>query len=148
MKNNLGTVWPPIDLAQQGTRYNDSSPLARAIGYKLSLVCMSHKQTKGAFSFNRASGPLRTGRSLHLIWRRTMDSRPPFTPNEYVGHAIPDYFGANQWCRTRVSRNGHHSLLITSQESQLAIQFFHYRLPFFPVQLHAVSRVNVVAKSN
>jgi len=85
---------------------------------------------------------------LRLIWRRTTDPRPLFTPNRYVGWAIPDYFGANQWCQTCVSGNGSHSLLITSKESQFAIQFFHYTLPFFPVRLRAVSRVNIVAKSN
>jgi len=41
-----------------------------------------------------------------------------------------------------------HSLLITSNESQFAIQLFHYRLPLFPVQLHAVSWVKIFAKSN
>jgi len=44
--------------------------------------------------------------------------------------------------------NNNHSWPITSSESQLAIQFFYYRLPLFPVQVHAVSGVNIVAKSN
>ena len=55
---------------------------------------------------------------------------------------------AYQWCRTCLSGNGNYSLLITSKGSQLAIQFFHYRLPLFPVQLCTVSRVNIVVKSN
>jgi len=46
-----------------------------------------------------------------------------------------------------VSGNDNHSLLITLKESQLAIQFFHCRLPLCPVQLPAVSRVNIVANS-
>ena len=54
---------------------------------------------------------------------------------------------ANHWCRTCVSGNNH-SLLITSKEIQLPIQFFHYRLPVGPVQIRAVSRVNILAKSN
>ena len=103
---------------------------------------------KGAFPLHRTSGPLRTGHNLRLIWRRTLDPRPLFTPNRCVERSIPDYFGANQWCRMCVSGSDNHSLLITSKESQLAIQFFHYRLPLCPVQLRAVGRVNVVAKSN
>jgi len=87
-------------------------------------------------------------RSLRLIWRPTLDPRPLFTPNRSIGRAIPDYFGANQWCRTCVSGNNNHSLLITSKESQFTIQFFHYRLLLCPVQLRAVSRVDIVAKSN
>ena len=39
-------------------------------------------------------------------------------------------------------------LLITSKESQLAIQFSHYRLPLFPVQLCAVSREDIAANSS
>jgi len=103
---------------------------------------------KGAFSLHRASGPPQTGRSLRLIRRLTLDPRSLFTPNWSAGRAIPDYFGANQWCRTSVSRNDNHSLLITWKESQLAIQFFHYRLPLSSVQLCAVNRVNIVPKSN
>ena len=38
MKNNLETVWPPIDLAKHGLGYNDHPLLTRVIGYKLSLV--------------------------------------------------------------------------------------------------------------
>ena len=74
--------------------------------------------------------------------------RPPFSPNRSVGRAIPDYFGANQWCRTRVSGNDNHSLFITSKKSQFAIQLFHYRLPLCLAQLRAVSRMNIIAKSN
>jgi len=92
---------------------------------------------------SRMSDLPRTERCLHLIWRRTLDLKPPFTPNRSVGRAIPDYVGANQWCR-----NDHHSLLITLKKSQLAIQFFHYMLPLCPVQLRAVSRVSIVTKSN
>jgi len=103
---------------------------------------------KGAFLLHRASGLPRTRRSLRLIRRRTLDSRPVFTPNRSVGRAIPDYFGANQWCRTCVSGNNNHALLIMSKVSQLAIQFFHYKLPLCPVQLRAVIRVGIVAKSN
>jgi len=77
-----------------------------------------------------------------------MYPRAFFTPNRSVGRAIPYSFGANQWGRTGVSGNDNHSLLITSKESQFTIQFFHYRLPLCPVQLRAVSWVNVVAKSN
>jgi len=99
--------------------------------------------------FHSIGHPIQTGRSLRLIWRRTLDSMPFFTLNRSVRQAIPDYFGANQWCRTLFfSRNGNHSLLIISKKSQLVIQFFHYRLPLFPVKLRAVSRVNIVAKSN
>jgi len=85
---------------------------------------------------------------LRLIWRRTLDPRPLFTPNRSVGRTIPDYFGADQWCWTCVSKNSNHFLPITSKESQLAIQFFHYRLPLCPMQLGAVSREYIVAKSN
>ena len=77
-----------------------------------------------------------------------MDPRLLFTPNRSVGHTISDHIGANQWYRTCVSGNDNHSLLITSIESQLAIQFFLYRLPLCPVQVRAVSQVNIVAKSN
>jgi len=86
--------------------------------------------------------------SLRPNGRQTLDPRPLFTPNRSVGHAILDYFGAYQWCRTCVFENGSFSLPITSKESQLAIQFFHYKLPLFPVQLCAVSRVNIFAKPN
>jgi len=34
------------------------------------------------------------------------------------------------------------------KKSLFAIQFFHYRLPLRPAQLPAISRVNIVAKSN
>ena len=74
--------------------------------------------------------------------------RTLFTPNRSVGRAITDNFGANQWGWTDVSGNDNHSSLITSKESQFAIQFFHYRLPLCPVQLRAVSRVNIVTESN
>jgi len=47
-----------------------------------------------------------------------------------------------------VSGNGNHFLLMISKESQSTIQFFHYRLPLFPVQIRAVSQVNIVVKSN
>ena len=77
---------------------------------------------KGTFSLYWASSPPRIGCSLYLIWCQTLDQRPLFTPNRSVH---PDYFGANRWCRTCVSGNGNHSLLITSKESQIAIQFFH-----------------------
>ena len=72
-----------------------------------------------------------------LVWLgpRTYP-RALFTPNRSVGHAIPDNFGANQWGRTGVSGNDN------------AIQFFHYRLLLCPVQLCAVSWVNIVVKSN
>ena len=76
---------------------------------------------KGVFSLHWTSGLPRTGRSLRLIWRWTLDPKPLFTPNGSVGRAIPDYFGANQWCRTCVSGNENHPLLITSKESLLAI---------------------------
>jgi len=92
------------------------------------------RSNKGAFSLHQMSGPLRTGHSLLLIWS--------------VGRMIPDYFETNQWCRTCVSRNDNDSLPITSKEIQLAILFFHYRLPLCPVQLCAGSWVNIVAKSN
>ena len=84
--------------------------------------------------FEPMSGPPWTGCSLRLTHL--------FTPNRAVRHAIPDHFGANQWCWTCVSGNGNHSLLITSEESQLAIHFFHYRLPLFPEQVHAASWQN------
>ena len=106
------------------------------------------KQPKGAFSLHPTSVLPLIGRSLCLIWRLTLDLRPLFTPNRSAGCAIPDYFGANQWCRTCVSGNDDHSLLITAKESQFASQLFHYRLPLCPVQLCAVSRVNIVAKAN
>jgi len=61
---------------------------------------------------------------------------------------IQDYVGANQCCRTCVSGHGNHSLLTSSKGSQLAIQFFHYRLSLFPVQLRVVSWVDIIAKSN
>jgi len=69
-------------------------------------------------------------------------------PQKWSEALQTDYFGANQLGRTCVSGNDNHSLLITSKESQFAIQFFQYRLPLYPVQLHAVSRVNIIAKSN
>jgi len=47
-------------------------------------------------------------------------------------------------CRTCVFGNCNRSLHITSKGSQLAIQFFHYRLLLFPVQLRAVSHSNPV----
>ena len=97
---------------------------------------------------SRMSDLPRTERCLHLIWRRTRDPRALFTSNSSVGRAIPDYFEANQWCRTCVSGNGNHSLLITSKESQITIQSFHYRLPLFSVELLAVNRVNIATKSN
>ena len=104
--------------------------------------------SKGAFSLHWASGPPQIGRSLCLTLRRTLDPRPLFTPNRFVGCAIPDYFGANQWCRTCVSVNSNHSLPTTSKESQHTVYSFHYLLPLFLVQLRAVSRVNIVAKSD
>jgi len=93
--------------------------------------------------------PVRLGPDAGLVWlgRRTYP-RPLFTPNRSVGCAIPDNFGTNQWGRAGVSENDNHSLFITSKESQFAIQFFHYWLPLCPVQLRAVSWVNIVAKSN
>ena len=111
------------------------------------LIALSTK-AKGAYSLHRASGLPQTGCSLCQVWLRTLDPRPLFIPNRSVGRTIPECFGANQWYRTCVSRNGNHSLLITSKESQLASQFFYYRLPLCPAQLPAVSRVNIVAKSN
>jgi len=92
---------------------------------------------------------VRLGPDARLVWlgRRTYLGAL-FTPNRSVGRTIPDNFGANQWGRTGVSGKDNHSLLITSKESQFAIQFFHYRLPLCPVQLCAGSWVNIVAKSN
>jgi len=95
------------------------------------------------------------GRLVHLrpdaglVWvRHRTYPRALLTPNGSVGCAIPDNCGANQLGRNGVSGNDNHSLLITSKESQFAIQFFHYRLPLCPVQLSVVSWVNIVAKSN
>ena len=45
MKNNLESAWPPIDLVWQDTGYDDRSPLARAIAYKLSLVYITYELT-------------------------------------------------------------------------------------------------------
>jgi len=42
-KNNLESAWPPMDLAKQGTEYNDRPPLARAIACNSSSVWMSNK---------------------------------------------------------------------------------------------------------
>jgi len=106
------------------------------------------KETKGAFWLHWVSSLPRTGCSLRLISRRTLDPRPLLTPNRSAGRVLPDYFGSNQWCGTCVSGYGNHSLLINSKESQVAVQFFHYRVPLLPVQLCAVSRMNIVAKSN
>jgi len=99
--------------------------------------------------FRSIGRPVRLGPDAGLVWlgRRTYP-RAIFTPNRSVRRSIPDNFGANQWGRAGVSRNDNHPLLITSKESQFAIQFFHYRLPLCPVQLRAVSWVNIGAKSN
>ena len=72
-------------------------------------------------------------------------SKAPLHSKQIRRTRIPFYFKANQWCRTCISRNDNYSLLITSKENQLTIQSFHYRLPNCPVQLLAVSRVNIVA---
>ena len=117
------------------------------------LVCPT--KSLNVFPLHRTSGSPRLVRlvrsasdrtQFRLIWHRTLDPRPLFTPHRFVRRAIPDYFGANQWCRICVSGNDNHSLLITAKEIKVAIHCFHYRLPLCPVQLCAVSRVNVVAK--
>lgn len=59
-------------------------------------------------------------------------SEDPFS-NGCVRDGISGYFGANQWCRTYVSWQP--LLVIISEESQSAIQVFHYMLLLFPVQL-------------
>ena len=71
----------------------------------------------------------------------------PFHSEQIRRTRIP-WLLQSQWCLPCASGNDNHSLLITSKESQPAIQFFHYMLPLCPVQLRAVSRVNIVAKSN
>jgi len=91
--------------------------------------------------FFTPSGVRSASDRMRLIWRQTLDPRPLFIQNRAAGRVITVYFGANRWGRT-------HSLLITSKESQLAIQFFHYRLPLISVQLRAVGRKNIVVKSN
>jgi len=130
-------------------KYNELLNVNRPLLLRFSSLsrfrCMVHLR---CFLPNRTSGPPRTGRSLRLIWRRSLDPRPLFTPNRSARRAIPDYFGANQWWRTCVSRNDNHSLLITSKESQLAIQFFHYMLPLCSIyNFVLLRRVNIVAKS-
>jgi len=55
---------------------------------------------------------------LRLIWRRPWIRGPLFTSNWSIGSAILDCFGANRWCRTCVSGNGNHFLVIISKESQ------------------------------
>jgi len=98
--------------------------LSVTILYLMIIYLLSERRpilSYGTFSLHRVSGRPRTGCSLRLVWRRTLDPRPLFTPNRSVGRVIPDYFRANQWCRTCVSGNGNHSLLITSTESQLVI---------------------------
>jgi len=75
-------------------------------------------------------------------------SDTPFNFKQICRARYPGLLWSQAWCQTCVSGNDNHSLLITLKESQLAIQFLHYRLPLCPVQFRAVRRVNIVAKSN
>jgi len=121
------------------------------LGHIVSYIrLISGPQGVALWCFSTPFGHLvHLGLDARLVWfGRRMYPRAFFTPNRSVARAIPDNCGANQWGRTGVSGNDNHSLLITSKESQFAIQFFHYRLPLCPVQLCAVSWVNIVAKSN
>jgi len=116
--------------------------------YCHSMVRMEKLYNLGAFSLFRASGPPRTGAIRVWYGVAPWIRGPLFIPNGSVGRAIPDYFRANQCGRTCVPGNGNHFLLITSREGRLAIQFFHYWLPLFPLQPCAGIWVNIVAKSN
>jgi len=131
---------PPRSILHHAQSYTTLHPTPRSIlHHAISYTTLHPTSCIRSYILH----PPRTGCSLRLIWHRTSDFH-----SKQICRAIPDYFGANQWCRTSVSGNDNHSLLITSKESQFAIQFFHYRLPFCPVQLCDVSRVNIVAKSN
>ena len=89
--------------------------------------------------FHYIGRPIRLGSNAVCIWFG-------------VRCAIPDYFGANQWCRTCVSGNDNHSLLIISKEGQLAIQWVNIvvksnKFPFPLVLVWDRKRVNVARYS-
>ena len=85
------------------------------------------------------SGLPRPGCSLRLIWRWTLSLQTD--PSDARSRITEEPISGASW-------NGNQFVLIISKENQSTIQFFHYRLSLFPVQLHTVSQVNVVAKSN
>ena len=116
----------------------------------LYILHSSGETVKVSFHFHSIRRPVRLRPNAVCAWFDIGPwiRGPLFTPDGSAGRAIPDYFGANQWCRTCVSGNGNHFQLIISKENQSNIEFFHCRLPLFPMQLHAVSRLNIVAKSN
>ena len=72
----------------------------------------------------------------------------PFHSKQIRRTLDPGWLWSQSMGPNRCFRKRHDSLLITSKESQFTIQCFHYRLPLCPVQLRAVSWVNIVAKSN
>jgi len=81
-------------------------------------VCGSKYSLKGPF--HSIWHPIRLGPGAICVWIgiETYIREPLFTPNGSVRHAIPDYFGANQWCPACVSGSGNHFILIIWQESQ------------------------------
>ena len=132
-------------LSVQDTGPTGASPLLGRTGKSHNLELSPHNLYT-LLSILSWEAP-RSVKALFLsIGRPLVCSR--FTLNRSGRRAIPDYVAVNQWCWTCVSRNGNHFLLMNSKESQFAIQFIHYRLPLCPVQLCAVSRADIVAKSN
>jgi len=97
----------------------------------------------GTFSLHLASGSPRPGCSSRLIWCRTLDLKTPFCSKQIRGTRDLVFLWGHSAMPNPCFRKRHPYLLITSKESQLAIQFFHYRLPLFPAQLCAVSPVNI-----
>jgi len=83
-----------------------------------------------------------------LIWHLILDTRTP-SQNKRI-HQTHDH--GLLWSQSMVPnlcfRKRHPFSLITSTEGQSTIQFFHYSLSLFPVQLRAANQVNIVAKSN
>jgi len=102
---------------------------------------------KVLFHSIRASGPPRAGRRIGLARAKDL-SEGPFYSKQIRRTRDLGWLWSQSMGPNRCFRKWHDSLLITSKESQFTIQFFHYRLPLCPVQLHAVSWVDIVAKSN
>jgi len=96
--------------------------------------------------FHSIGRPVRLGPDAVCVWFGVW----PWIPGPFSLQADPSD-GRSQITLEPIngaSGNDNHSLLITSKESQFTIQFLHYRLPLCPMQLHAVGRVNNVARSN
>jgi len=108
----------------------------RSVSYIFTLSLLYLIAIKSAFSVYRASGPPRTECSLRLIWHQTLDPSTPFYSKQIHRTRDPGLQKRQPF------------LLIILKGSQSTIQFFHYKLLLFPVQLCDAIRVKILAKSN